>query len=240
MSTSGSTDFNVTRDQLIAGALRLCGVLAEGETATLEQTSTGAEALNMLVKRLEADGMPLWAIKQYSVTLTSGVADYNIGVGLTVNTPKPLRVIQAYNRKTSNSTDIPMLITTRDGYNRLGNKTSTGNPIQLFYEPLNSSGVLHVFPTPDATSASSNTVVLVYQRPFEDFDASTDTPDFPQEWLEPLKYLLATRLAGEYQIAMSIRQQLGMEATALKEAALSMGTEEGSFFFGVDARNYMG
>lgn len=238
MATSGTTTFNATRDQLISGALRLCGVLAEGETATTDQIDNGAEALNMLVKRLEADGMPLWAIKQYTVPLTASTNSYNIGVGMTVNTPKPLRVIQAYNRTTSNNTDIPMRIVTRDEYNRLGNKTSAGNPIQLFYEPLNSYGVLHVFPTPDSTAASQNTITIVYQRPFEDFNASTDTPDFPQEWLEPLKYLLATRLAGEYQTPMQVRQQLLSEAVSLKEAALSMGTEEGSFYFQVDSRNY--
>jgi hypothetical protein len=236
MSTSGTTNFNVDRNQIISGALRLCGVLAEGETATTEQINNGAEALNMLVKRLMADGMPLWAMKQYSVTLVAGQKEYTIGVGEAVNTAKPLRVVQAFNHATSGSLDIPMRIVTRDEYNKLGNKTSSGNPIQIFYEPLNETGKLHVFPVPDSTSASQNVVTLVYQRPFEDFDSSTDTPDFPQEWLETIKYLLATRLAGEYQTPLSVRQQLLVEATALKEASLSMGTEEGSFYFGVDVR----
>jgi len=236
MSTSGSTDFNINRDQLIAGALRLCGVLAEGETATTEQISNGSEALNMLVKRLMADGMSLWAMKQYSVTLVNGKKDYTIGVGEEVNTAKPLRVVQAFNRSTSGSLDTPMQIVTRNEYNKLGNKTSSGNPIQIFYEPLNDKGILHVYPVPDSTVASQNTITLVYQRPFEDFDASTDTPDFPQEWLEVIKYLLATRLAGEYQTPLVIRQQLLNEAMALKESVLSMGTEEGSFYFGADVR----
>mgnify|MGYP003331710735 FL=1 len=238
MATSGSTNFSVTRDQLISGALRLCGVIAEGETATTEQINNGAEALNMLVKRLYADGMPLWAMKQYSVPLTSGTSAYNIGVGLTVDTAKPLRIVQAFNHNTSSNLDIPMRIVTRDEYNRLGDKTTTGTPIQIFYEPLNTYGVLHLFPTPDSTAQTSQQITIVYQRPFEDFDASTDEPDFPQEWFEPLKYLLATRLAGEYQTPLTVRQQLTMEATAIKEAALSMGTEEGSFFFGVDSRGW--
>ena len=100
------------------------------------------------------------------------------------------------------------------------------------------TGELHLFPKPDATSAAQNQVVIVYQRPYEDFDASTDTPDFPQEWLEPIKYLLATRLAGEYQTPLAVRQQLLSEAMALKDTALSMGTEEGSFFFGADVRTW--
>lgn len=236
MSTSGTTNFNVDRNQIISGALRLCGVLAEGETATTEQINNGAEALNMLVKRLMVDGMPLWAMKQYSVTLIAGQKEYTIGIGEAINTAKPLRVVQAFNQSITGTLDIPMRIVTRDEYNKLGNKTTSGNPIQIFYEPLNETGKLHVFPVPDSTSASQNVITLVYQRPFEDFDSSTDTSDFPQEWLETIKYLLATRLAGEYQIPLSVRQQLINEATQLKEASLSMGTEEGSFYFGVDIR----
>lgn len=233
-----TTTYSITRDQLIAAALRLCGVIAEGESASAEQINNGAEALNMLVKRLEADGMPLWAMKQSSISLVAGQNTYSIGVGEGVDLAKPLRVVQAFNHNTSNSIDIPMRIVTRDEYNKLGQKESTGNPIQLFYEPLVTTGTLHLFPTPDATSAAQNTVTIVYQRPFSDFNTSVDVPDFPQEWFEAIKYLLATRLAGEYQTPMQVRQQLLSEATALKESVLSMGTEEGSFFFGVDVRTW--
>jgi hypothetical protein len=131
-----------------------------------------------------------------------------------------------------------MRVITHQEYDVLGNKASSGRPIQVFYEPLNTYGVLHLFPTPSSTDASGNTLYIVYQRPFEDFDASTDNPDFPQEWLEALKYQLATRLAGEYQIDLQIRQALLSEAAALKEAALSFGTEEGSFFFQADSRGW--
>ena len=237
MSTSGSTNFSITRDQLIAGALRLCGVLAEGETATTDQVTNASEALNMLVKRLEADGMPLWAIKQSTVAMTADTNVYNIGVGQTVNTPKPLKVIQAFIRDSSNN-DTPMRIVTRQEYNVLGNKASSGRPIQIFYEPLGDYGVLHLFPTPSSTDASGNTLYIVYQRPFEDFDASTDNPDFPQEWYEVLKYQLAARMAGEYQIDLQIRQAIGSEAKDLKDAALSFGTEEGSFYFQADSRGW--
>jgi hypothetical protein len=237
MSTSGSTNFSITRDQLIAGALRLCGVLAEGESATTEQVTNASEALNMLVKRFEADGMPLWAIKQSTIAMTAAVNSYNIGLGQTINISKPLKIIQAFIRDSSNN-DTPMRVITRQEYNVLGNKASSGRPIQIFYEPLGDYGVLHVFPTPSSTDASGNTLYIVYQRPFEDFDASTDNPDFPQEWYEVLKYQLATRLAGEYQIDLQIRQALIGEAASLKEAALSFGTEEGSFYFQADNRNW--
>lgn len=238
MTTSGVATFNVTRDQLITGALRMIGAIAQGETPTATQVTEAAEALNMMVKAYEADGMPLWGITEASITLTSNTNHYNIGTGKTINIPKPLKVIQAWNRDLNSSVDIPMRILTRQEYNILGNKTTTGNPIQIFYEPLLDYGVLHVFPTPDATSATNNKIYLVYQRPFEDFINSTDTPDFPQEWLEALKYGLAARLAPEYGVPLEQRQFLNREAGDLKVVALGFGTEEGSLYFQVERRGY--
>ena len=238
MATSSSTNFTVTRDQIIAGALRLCGAVALGETPTANQVTEASEALNMLVKAWNADGMALWAIKKYDLPLTLSANSYTIGVGQTVNIPKPLKVIQAILHDTSSNVDIPMRILTRDEYNRLGNKTTTGQPIQIYYDPQRDYGTLYTFPAADATSVSRKQIQFTYMRPFEDFDASTDEPDFPQEWFEALKYGLASRLAGEYGISLDDRKQLMQEAILIKNEALSFGTEEGSFYFTADKRNY--
>lgn len=238
MSTSGSTDFSMSRDDIIKRALRLCGVLAQGESPTTDQVNEASVALNALTKAYMADGMPLWAIKQFPVPLTSGVNSYTIGIGQTVNTPKPLKVFQAWNHDSISKVDIPMRVISRQEYNMLGNKTSSGNPIQVFYEPLNTTGVLHVFPTPDATAQTNNSVYLVYQRPFEDFDAATDTPDFPQEWYDAICYGLAIRLAGEYQVSTEVRKMLLQEASIMKQEALNFGLEEASLYFQRDNRTW--
>ena len=238
MTTSNSTNFSISRDDIINRALRLIGVVAQGESASTVQITEANIALNSLIKAYMADGMPLWAIKQYSVPLTASTATYNIGVGQTINTPKPLKVFQAYNRNTISNVDIPMRILSRQEYNILGNKTSAGNPIQIFYEPLNDYGVLHVFPVPTSTEQANNTITIVYQRPFEDFDASTDTPDFTQEWYDAITYGLASRLAGEYQISTEVRRTLMQEAAMIKQEALNFGLEEASLFFQADKRTW--
>lgn len=238
MTTSGVTTFNVTRDQLITGALRMIGVIAQGETPSSTQVSEAAEALNMMVKAYEADGMPLWGLTEYAVPMTAGVNSYNIGIGKTINIPKPLKVIQAWNRDTSSNVDIPMRILTRQEYNILGNKATTGNPIQIYYEPLLDYGVLHLFPTPASADVSNHRIYIVYQRPFQDFVNTGDTPDFPQEWLEALKYGLAARLAPEYGVPLEQRQFLNREAGDLKLVALGFGTEEGSIYFQADKRGW--
>ena len=88
MATSGSTDYSQTRDDIIKRALRLIGALAQGESPTTDQVTEAAVALNGLVKAWEADGMPLWAIKERTITLQATTNTY------TLTTPKPLKVIQ--------------------------------------------------------------------------------------------------------------------------------------------------
>lgn len=236
MSTSGVSTYNITRDGIIAGALRLVGAIAQGETPTATQVTESAEALNLMIKAWEADGMPLWGLTEYDLTMTAGVVKYRMGSGQTVNIPKPLRVIQAWN--TTNDIDTPMRILTKNEYNTLGNKVSQGIPIQCYYDPQLGYGDLYLFPVPSTTAASDYTVTIVYQRPFEDFVTSTDNPDFPQEWLEALKYGLAVRLAPEYGLPVEQRQVLKSEAKEIKDAALGMGTEEGSLYFQRDFRSW--
>ena len=238
MTTSASTNFSVSRDDLIKGALRKIGVVAQGESPTADQITEGAFALNLLVKAWQADGMPLWALRTTTVPLTTDVNSYEIGTGKTVNTDKPLKVIQAWNRNTTSNVDVPMRIITKQEYSILGNKTTAGNPIQVYYEPLRDSGILHVFPTPSATDASAQQLYITHQRPYEDFNASTDTPDFPQEWYMAVLYGLAVALASEYGLPIDQRQVLGREAADIKVAALGFGTEEGSLFFQRETRQW--
>lgn len=238
MATSSSTNFSVTRDDIIKGALRLCGALAVGETPSADQVTEASEALNMLVKAWQADGMALWARGEYTLPLTLSTQSYNIGIGQTVNIAKPLKITHAILHDTQTNVDIPMRIITRDEYLRLGNKTTTGQPIQIYYDPQRDHGVLYVYPPANSSAVSYKQIKFTYQKPFEDFDASTDNPDFPQEWYEALKYGLASRLAGEYGISMDDRRQLMQEAILIKNEALGFGTEEGSFFFTADYRKY--
>lgn len=234
--TSGTTTFSITRDDIIKGALRKIGVVAQGEVPTIDQVTEASFALNLMVKAWEPDGMPLWALRTTPIPLTAGINSYSIGTGKTVNTDKPLRVIQAWNRDSISKVDIPMRIITKQEYSILGNKTTSGNPIQIYYEPLSDYGNLYVFPTPSTVDATNNQVYITYQRPYEDFNIATDTPDFPQEWYNAVVYGLAVQLAPEYGVPIDQRQVLSREALDIKLIAMSAGTEEGSIYFQAENR----
>lgn len=229
MATSGTTDFSSSRDTIIKGALRKVGALAQGQTPSTNDVNDAAEALNNLVKAWMADGMPLWKIATYNFNLTNGNNTYRIGLGETLATAKPLKIIQAWTRDTS-GVDIPLQIKTLYDYNRLSNKSAVGMPIQLTYHPQRVFGDIYVYPTPDATIAAEYDVYIRYQAPYEDFDAANNEPDFPQEWFQALIYGLAYVLAPEYGIPLEERLVLKQDMQMFKAEALSAGSEEGSMF----------
>jgi len=238
--TSGTTTFSITRDDIIKGALRKIGVVAQGEVPTTDQITEASFALNLMVKAWEADGMPLWALRTTPIPLVAGQTTYTLGNAITcdVVTDKPLKVIQAWNRNPVSNIDIPMRIITKQEYSILGNKTTSGKPIQIYYEPQLDQGSLSLFPTPAAIDATGSVIYITYQRPFEDFNIATDVPDFPQEWYDAVVYGLAVRLAPEYGLPIDQRRVLSQEALDIKLIAMSFGTEEGSLYLQADYRNY--
>lgn len=70
MTLSGSFDFDLTRNELLASALRKVGAIAQGESPSAEQVSEASEALNVLTKNLE--GFRLWKRDWWTKTFTAG------------------------------------------------------------------------------------------------------------------------------------------------------------------------
>jgi hypothetical protein len=238
MATSGSTNYSTTATAIINGALRMVGALNQGDTASASQISEALEALNLLVKAYAAKGLSLWTTRETSVTPVLSTATYLIGNGQATDTAKPLKITQAYLHNSTTNVDTPMRVITRDEYTRLGNKESTGQPIQVWYEPLRDYGTLHVFPVPDAYTVANCVIRIINQKTFEDFDVVGDAPDFPQEWYEVLKYGLASRLAGEYGLDIQTRMMLKSEAKEMLDDALAFDQEEGSIYFQSDRRRF--
>lgn len=228
MATSNSTDWSLNRDQVITGALRKLAVLPSGGTPSANQVSEAKDALNALVKALQVDGMPLWKINSRSFTVVDGTSSYTVGPSQTINCPKPLRIIQA-TRTPSGGVNIPMNTYTRYDFNDLPQGSSVeGEPLNLYYQPLRTTGVIKLWPTPDNSTTS---ITFHYHSPFEDMDGASDDFDFPSEWIMALIYKLAWVMSPEYGIPPNDRSALMKEAEYWHQYALSGGSEEGSLTF---------
>lgn len=238
MAISGQANWNYTRDQIINAAHRKIGIGVDGSTATTTQLINAQEALNNLVFSLYAQGMPIWAMTTTFFTPVLGQIAYPVGIGigtqLNLNIQAPLKVTQAFSRDNLSNTDIPMNIYTQYNYNLLSTKINQGYPVHLWYQPGNQTGTITIWPAPDQYTATNRSIYFVYQRAFDQFNAATDTPDFPQVWIEPLIYSLAHRLGPEYGLSSSEVDKLNETANMLITNALSFGTEEGALFLQPD------
>jgi hypothetical protein len=305
MATSGSTDFSVSRDDLIEHAMKHAGVLGEGVSPSTTQKTEAAMLLNMIVKVREADGMPLWALARgyllpvtdvssqafgtghivssytrttlsaaaaanastISVTSATGFADtYAIGIELstgdmhwtTINGApsgttitlttalsgaassgadvytyavtsriyRPKRIVHANRWYPATSVSSGMLLTSREEYYELGNRASEATPSQVYFEPLITPNIYWYprFVNGDAI------IEFTYQRSYEDFDASTDTPDFPQEWYLPIMLELAYFIGAKYGVSVKERTLMLQEAAAYREMALANNYPETSVY----------
>lgn len=230
MTTSGTTTWKIQRDAIVSAALRKLAVLSGGAVPETYQITDAVEALNAMIKGFHADGMPVWAMKTYSFTPTAGVYQYNIGVGATLNTPMPLKIVEAW-RNELNSSNVPLNIYTDYDFNVLPLVNSSGVPVNLYYQPLSYTGVINLWPIPQAPLP---TISIRYQRPFEDMTGALDDLDFPPYWSEAIIYGLAARLAPEYGLPLQDRQFVEAQAMKFKMDALSFGTEEGSLYLQPD------
>lgn len=79
MATSGSYDFNANCQTIIKGALRLIGAIAAGETPEPEDLQDGKEALGMMIKAWQAEGIGLWLIREVTLFLEYEEYKYLLG-----------------------------------------------------------------------------------------------------------------------------------------------------------------
>jgi len=162
-----------------------------------------------------------------SGTLSGAAASGNAVFAYTTRINRPLRVIAAQRRDTSDN-DTPIRIISNEEYQRLPNKTQTGKPNEVYYSSEIPDGFLHVWSEPET---SADRLLLTCLFPLEDFDATANTSDFPQEWLDALTWNLAKQLMPGYGVPSDIRAEIRANAKEALDAALAWDVEETSTFF---------
>lgn len=146
---------------------------------------------------------------------------------------RPLRVlddtVRRYQYSTSQPNETKMKLLARIDYLQQPAKNTPGIPVQCYYDPQLTTGKFYVW---NAPQDSSNAVKFSYDRPLYDFLNASDTPDLPQEWLDPIMWNLA--------VAMGPFCGKTMKAATLKPIAdeklkllLSFDREKASVRFGV-------
>jgi hypothetical protein len=178
------------------------------------------------------NGAPSGTTVQLSAALTSaasaGQAVYCYQSGI----DRPLRVVSARRYYFSSAIDTPMTLIARIDYRNLPNKTNPGIPTQAFYDPrggANTQGVMYVWPAPVNVYSA---IKFTWWRSVQDFDAASNTPDLPQEWLDTLVWNLAYKMAPEYDVPPNRYAMLKDQAAASLDLVMGWDREPESYLFG--------
>lgn len=197
--------------------------------------------------RLDDDSMwwtTISAVGTDTVTLASGIPTGRSAAAgarvytFTTRSTRPIRALAAY-RTSTDGIDTPVALVGRTDYEGLTQKVSAGNPLQVCFEPgivEQTSSALHstvrVWPVENGTDCDK--LVLLTEHYADDFDASTNNPQFPAEWGNALIWCLAYELAPEYGVSLGERDRLERMALSKKERLFSLEQENASASFAPD------
>lgn len=225
MATSGTYSFSLSRDDIIKAALRLVGAYGIGETPPAEDIADCAQAFNIMIKEIVTDAIPLWCVQEYEVPMVPGQSVYNLSA--ITGTTRPLKVLDVFLRGPQGN-DVSLELVSRYDYDKLGMKSSPGRANQCFYDPQLGAGQLTVYNVPaDATT----TLHIVLQRQVQDINLATETPDFPQEAYNMLKWNLADNIALDYNAPTEVRREIMAKAERYRQNFFSSDREQASVNF---------
>lgn len=205
---NASTDAKVTssEDEVMT---QLNGALATSAISVTVDSTLGMTANDYIGIVLSTNNIYWTTILSIdsatTLTLTAGVSatasDNAYVFTFTNRIYKPLRILDARLvsgiDNQSSSSKIERFLAAQDyqTYMQMPAKTTNGIPTQFTYNPRLVDGNMYVWPRPIDCNYR---VEFTYERMIEDLDTATDDFDFPAEWLEPLTYQLAVRIAPAF------------------------------------------
>jgi hypothetical protein len=123
----------------------------------------------------------------------------------TTTARRPLSLLTGVVRDTS-SQDTPIPVDrTREDYEAVADKTADGSTLWLAYEATLTNGTIYLSSEPDDVT---KVIRVVFRGTLEDFDAITDTPDYPQEWYKALVGQLAIDICPDYGVPVTAELKL--------------------------------
>lgn len=179
--------------EIITRALRGIGAIDAIETPSAEDMSAGLLALNDLVEAYSIKRGAVYAQTTETFTLTQGDGSYTIGSAGDIATARPLRIESAFLR--DGATDYQLeVISSRDQYNAIEYKSSSGLPGRLYYDPTYATGSVYF----DLLPNKAYVLHLTSWKPFSAFASSGSSVAVPGYYSRYWRLCLQIDLAPEY------------------------------------------
>jgi hypothetical protein len=208
---SGTYSFLMTAQQTVEAALRLTGAFDEYDTIPAQDYTNCLQALEIMVKEMALNGMPLWCVRDIAFPTVVGQATYNLST--ITNSSLPLRILDSYINDASGNS-VTLIMVSRYDWDTLGQKFQPGVPNQVWYDPQLNAGTLTLY---DVPNDNQHTIHVVTQLQMQDVGTLTNNIAFPQEAYRMLKWNLADEICLEYRTPRDERLEINQKAEAFRD-----------------------
>lgn len=182
MASSGTYAYAPDIGEFVDESFERCGI--DPATLAVRHIRSARRSLNLLFSSWATKGCRLFATDEQMQALTASDVDYTPASGT-------LAILSGVIRRAG--IDTPVIRIARDQYHVIPDKTATGMPTQVFFDPA--SNLYFLWNAPE-----NSTDVFRYWRLRRPQDVSTaaETPDATYAWFDALASGLAERLAMKY------------------------------------------
>ena len=221
------------RDQMLVGAIRLCGVLTAGEYPTPDQIDGALFHFRLALDELQSEGVVLTTVERTTLTLVAGQAEYTLPTDVLDVAMGQDDAVGDIIGTTTGETIVKTM--GRGEWMNIAVKDTPGRPSRCYVEKQNGTKVVF-WPVPDS---SSITFRYSKVRLLRDNDTGASTMDLRRIWAPYMTYATASGVAFDNSMT-----DKGNNFKALAEAKLTKykagDTQQGNIRFQIrhNARNW--
>ena len=207
MTTSGTTTFNLSIDDLVEEAFERCGMRP---TSGFQLTSA-RRSLNLLFLDWANRGLNLWTIEEAAFALTAGINEISLPTDV-------VNVLEAVIRQNNQgiNTDVYLQRISREDWLNVPDKTTQARPAQFYVQRTNIPKV-YFYPAAD----QNYTFVYYRIRRIQDAGAYTNTTDVNFRFLpclaSGLAYYLSLKFAADRAAALKAIYEEDFQRAALED-----------------------
>lgn len=200
-----------TANEQINGALRLIGMLAEGETPSAATSQDALAALNQMIDSWNTERLSIFSTQDQVFTWPPNVISRTLGpTGNFVGNRPILLDDSTYFKDPTNGISFGIKILNQQQYNGIAVKTVTSTYPQVMWINMDYPNIdMYIYPVPTKALEWHFVSVSEIDQPVS---LSTDLA-FPPGYLRAFKYNLACEIAAEFGVEPS-RQVMRIAMTA--------------------------
>lgn len=178
---------------LLAGSLRLIGVLDPGDAMDAATARDALQALNDLIESLNLEHLtnPRGKVR-VDVACTAGQGLRTIGTGGNFDVARPVVIEEA--TVMVGGYEHPVEVVEADRWAAIPDKTRSGIPTTLYYDPAAPIGQVHLYPVPNQAYA----MALWVWDSLPTYTSINETLILPPGYARMYRYNLALELASEW------------------------------------------